>query len=517
MGSGGFWQRAEEDPDRTAVVDPDHTGHTAGEVLAGCNRLSHGLRELDLEVGDKVAVLLPNGVEHLQALLATGQCGWQLVPINYHLTGSEAAYIVDDSDAEVLITHERYAEAAVDALEEIDLDDDAVFAIGDVPGYRPFGELVEGQPDDRPDERTAGGLMNYTSGTTGRPKGVERPLSGLVPDQQAQLMGLLNSLFGIEGTEHVHLTCAPLYHTAVMQCTQSALHSGHRVVLMDDWTPEGTLERIERYGVTTTHMVPTMFHRLLNLDEEVRESYDVSSMTHAIHSAAPCPIPTKRAMLEWWGPVIYEYYAASEGGGTLATPEEWEEHPGTVGDAWPTSEIRILDEDGNELPPGEVGTIWMRMGDREFEYHDDEEKTEQAWNDAGFFTVGDAGYLDEDGFLYLQDRKQDMIISGGVNIYPAEIEACLIQHPDVLDVAVVGVPDEDWGEEVKAAVELTDDASPSDELAEDIIRFARDNIANYKAPRSVDFPDEFPRDPNGKVYKRELRDPYWEDRDSAIV
>jgi long-chain acyl-CoA synthetase len=290
---------------------------------------------------------------------------------------------------------------------------------------------------------------------------------------------------------------------------------GHTVVIMDKWTAEGMLELIDRYNVTTSHMVPTQFHRLLALPDEVRHRYDLRSLRHMIHAAAPCPVDTKHKMIDWWGPVIDEYYAASEGGGTIVTTEEWLKKPGTVGRPWPISEIAIFDDDGNRLGPGVVGTVYMAMQTGDFEYHKDKEKTER--NRIGkFFTVGDVGYLDDDGYLFLCDRKTDMIISGGANIYPAEIENVLLSHPKVVDAAVFGIPHEDWGEEVKAVVQPVDGVVGSDELAKEILEWCDGRLARFKTPKSVDFTDEMPRDPNGKLYKRKLRDPYWAGRERAI-
>jgi long-chain acyl-CoA synthetase len=354
--------------------------------------------------------------------------------------------------------------------------------------------------------------MTYTSGTTGRPRGVRRPFGEVPPDHLADNFTGFLKLFGI-GPAGVHLVTSPMYHTAVINWCLYSLHYGHTAVLMGKWTAEGTLDCIAKYRVTHSHMVPTHFNRMLALPEDVRSAADTSSITHLVHGAAPCPIPVKHAMLEWFGPVVYEYYAASEGGGTTATPQQWLQKPGTVGAPWPISTIRVLNDDLELLPPGEIGTVWIRMGEHKFEYHGDEEKTQKAWNE-GFFTVGDAGYLDEDGFLYLVDRKADMIISGGVNIYPAEIECELITHPRVVDCAVFGIPNDDWGEEVKAVVEVSGEAD--DDLREAILSFCRERVAGYKCPRSIDFVEELPRDPNGKLYKRRLRDPYWEGRDRAI-
>ncbi len=520
MGDLGFWKIAEREPQRLALVSPEYEQRTFGELYREANQLAHGLRAHGLDTGDVVATLVPNGIEAVALYLAAAQTGLYFVPINYHLTGPEAGYILADSRAKAFVAHERCAEAARRAVGEEGIRTDlARFAVGGadgIEGFAGYGELASGRPDTLPADRSAGTLMTYTSGTTGRPKGVRRPLTGRDPHEAAEFGSYLLNLFQIPPLgEGAHLVTAPLYHTAVSNFASAALHSGHTVVLMDKWTPEGTLERIQRYRVTNTHMVPTMFHRMLRLPEETRNSYDVSSMTHAIHSAAPCPVDTKRAMLDWWGPVIYEYYAASEGGGTLATPSDWERKPGTVGPPWPNSEVVVADDDGNRLDTGEVGTVWMRMGGSTFTYHRDEEKTKNSWSN-GFFTVGDAGYLDSDGWLFLRDRKTDMIISGGVNIYPAEVESVLLQHPDVADAAVFGVPNDDWGEEVKAAVEPVP-GTPADEAQEQrLIAYCREYAAAYKCPRSVDFVPDFPREPNGKLHKRRLRDPYWAGRGSQI-
>jgi long-chain acyl-CoA synthetase len=323
-------------------------------------------------------------------------------------------------------------------------------------------------------------------------------------------------LFGIRPyDDNVHICGSPLYHTAVLVFASTSLHVGHPVVLMDRWTPQEMLRLIEEHRVTHSHMVPTQLHRLLALPEDVRASADVSSLRTMIHAAAPCPPDIKRRMLEWWGPVIYEYYAATEGGGTLVTPTQWLEKPGTVGLPWPTSEIRILDDDGQDLPTGEPGTVYMKLGQGDFEYFKDRGKTEGNRR-AGFFTVGDVGYLDEDGYLFLCDRKSDMIISGGVNIYPAEIEGVLLAHPKVADAAVFGIPHADWGEEIKAVVEPAPGVEPGDDLTRELFAHCAAQLARFKLPRSVDYTTEMPRDPNGKLYKRKLRDPFWEGRERAI-
>ncbi len=476
----------------------------------------HGLRALGLKQGDCVATVLPNAAAMIEVYLAAGQAGWYLVPINHHLTAAEIAYIVEDSEAAVLIGAERFGEACRKAADQAGLAAERRFAVGAIPGFRSLDDLKRGEPDALPAERSAGQVMNYTSGTTGRPKGVRRPLMPYDPDTVFSMFAMFLGMFGIPPEAgQVHLVGSPLYHTAVLVFAGSSLHYGHTVVLMDKWTPQGCLEAIEKYRVSTSHMVPTQFHRLLALPAEVRARYDVSSLRHMVHAAAPCPVDVKRRMLEWWGPVVYEYYAASEGGGTLVTPEEWLRYPGTVGRAWPTSEIRVLDDAGKDCPPGAPGTVYMALGAADFKYHKDEEKT-AANRREGFFTVGDIGYLNDDGYLFLCDRKIDMIISGGVNIYPSEVESELLKHPKVADVAVFGIPHEDWGEEVKAVIEPAPGVDAGPGLAEEILAFCEDNLAKYKRPRSVDFIESMPRDPNGKLYKRKLRDPYWQGRERAI-
>lgn len=358
--------------------------------------------------------------------------------------------------------------------------------------------------------------MHYTSGTTGRPKGVRRPLSGLDPDDAAELMTFLLAMFGMTPAGgNVHLVTSPGYHTAVTQFGGSALHMGHTLVFMDHWDAEEMLRLCERHRVTSSHMVPTHFKRLLALPEEVRGAYDLTSLRWMIHAAAPCPVPVKRAMLDWWGDCVYEYYAATEGGGTVATPEDWKKHPGTVGRPWPISELLIVDDELRPVPPGTPGTVYMKMAGATFEYKGDRAKTEAGRLD-DFFTVGDIGYLDGDGFLFLCDRKADVIISGGANIYPAEIENELMVHPKVADVAVFGVPDEEWGEQIKAVVEPAAGVEPSPELAAELVESLRGRLSTMKWPRSVDFVAEMPREPNGKLLKRRLRDPYWEGHDRAI-
>ena len=516
MADHGFWNYAQKDPSKLALVEPDGREWTRGELLASCNRIVHGLRALGLGKGDVVAAVLPNEAAIIELYLAVAQAGMYLVPVNWHLTAPEIAYIVQDSEAKVLVAHEHFADAASKAAAEIGFAKDRCFAVGNVPGFRPFAELSAGQPDTLPCERAAGAVMNYTSGTTGRPKGVRRPLPPLDPDIAATLLTGFFAMFGIkpEGG-NVHLCGSPLYHTAVLVFASTSLHYGHAVAMMERWTPEDCLAVIQKYRVTTSHMVPTQFHRLLALPEDVRKRYDVSSVRCMVHAAAPCPVDVKKRMIEWWGPAICEYYAATEGGGTLVGAEEWMKKPGTVGRPWAGAEIRIYDDAEKQLPAGEIGTVYMKLGAADFEYYKDKEKTRKNRIE-NFFTVGDVGYLDTDGYLFLCDRKTDMIISGGVNIYPAEIESVFLSHPKVGDVAVFGIPHEEWGEQVKAVIEPAQGVEGGPALERELLDWCADKLAKYKTPRSIDFIAEMPRDPNGKLYKRKLRDPYWQGRERAI-
>jgi long-chain acyl-CoA synthetase len=321
-------------------------------------------------------------------------------------------------------------------------------------------------------------------------------------------------MFGDTPGEGAHLVAGPMYHAAPGGFAVASIHAGQTLVLMDKWTPEGTLELIDRYDVTNTHLVPTMFHRLLGLSDEVRQAADLSSLRSVIHAAAPCPVDTKRRMFTWLGPIIHEYYGATEGLATVVHPEDWLAHPGTVGQAAMGAELKILDDDGSECPPGTPGTVWIKSAATAFEYHNDPDKT--AANRRGdFITAGDIGYLDADGWLFLCDRQADVIIAGGVNIYPAEIEAVLLEHPAVADAAVIGVPHEEWGEEVKAVVQAADGAA-TDDLASALLAHCARKLARFKLPRSIDFRDSLPRYDTGKLYRRLLRDEYWAGRVSRI-
>lgn len=491
-----------QDRDRVALIDHDGVQVTVGQLVDRSNQIARNLRARGVAAGDVIAMCLDNDVEVFELNLAVMQMGVYLVPINWHLVSAEVAYILQNSAAKAIVCSPRFA-----AISEHDIP--LRFCTGEVAGFEPFANLKTGSAEPI-EGRLAGGIMNYTSGTTGQPKGVKRPLPPVPPEPVVTGYASFLLMFGMTPGDGVQIVGSPLYHTAVLYFSSSALHLGHTVVLMRKWTAEGMLQRIQDHRVTSCHMVPTQFSRLLAVENH--RDYDCSSLRHMVHGAAPCPPQVKRDMLDWWGDTVYEYYAATEGGGTMITPQEWRAHPGSVGKPWATAEIRIYDDEGQQLGPDEVGTVYIKMA-QTFEYHKDKKKTDKAYVD-GFFTVGDAGYLDDEGYLYLCDRKADMIISGGVNIYPAEIEGILMTHPAILDVAIFGIPDDDWGEQVKAVVETKNGVTPG--LDEEILAWSRERLAKFKCPKSIDFVDEMPRDPNGKLAKRKLRDPYWAHLDRQI-
>jgi long-chain acyl-CoA synthetase len=512
----GFWVAAREEPARVALIDATGRAWTAGELLAGADRLVHALRARDVKPFAPVATLTRNSAELFQVLLAVFQGGWQYVPLNTHLTAAELAYILGDSGATALFADSELADIAATAADEAGVPATGRIAIrGEIPGFTRFEDAIAGQPATTPDDRVAGQFMQYTSGTTGRPKAVQRDLPTFDPETWVAAYSANLTRYDIEpGGDAVHLVTSPMYHLSPLNFGYFSLHLEHTVVLMEKWDAERALQLIDEHGVTDVAMVPTQLHRLMALPEEVRTQYDVSSLRQVIHAAAPCPIELKRQLFAWLGPVIYEFYGASEGGGTLARPEEWLAHPGTVGRPWVGADVKVLDDDGHPVPPGTVGTVYLKlMGD--FAYKGDPEKT-AANRHGDYFTVGDMGELDEEGYLYLRDRKIDMVVSGGVNIYPAEIEAALLSHPAVGDAAVFGVPHDDWGEEVMAVVEPAAGVAASDAVADELLAHCETMLARYKLPRRIEFTDAMPRDPNGKLYKRTLRDPYWVGRERAI-
>ena len=508
----GFFNIAAERPNDVAIVD-SYRSLTWSEFYDRVTRLGRAFEGAGLRRNDHIAMLMGNRAEFLEILCASLLSGIVVTPVNWHFNAEEVAYVVDNCDAKGLVVDERHLEAAKIALDNPGLRFKVATGApigGDALGYE---EFVSGGGDDRfPLDVEPGGYMLYTSGTTGRPKGVNRNLasSGASIEGLLSMLSIMGAPLGVQ-PGGAHLVTGPLYHAAPLGFSSMAFNGGATTVIMDAWTPEATLDLITQWQITNTHMVPTMFVRLLRLPDERRAAFDPSSLQAVVHGAAPCPVWAKEAMIDWWGPVLYEYYGATEGGMATITPQEWLEHKGSVGKAAAIYRIEIRDDDGDELPTGEAGTVWFRslLGSETFSYYKDEEKTKGAHLEPGVFTLGDVGKLDEDGYLFLTDRKSDMIISGGVNIYPREIEQVLTTHPAVADVAVFGIPNDEWGEEVKAAVELIKGREPSFELEQELIEFCRERLAHFKCPRSVDFEAALPRHSTGKLYKRLLRDRYW--------
>lgn len=477
-------------------------------------RFARFLRSRGLEPGDHVAILLPNSAEFLEIAWAAQRAGLYYTAINRHLRLGEVQYVLDDCGATALISSQSLSIVADLDLSRIPV---RVTTHGDIVGFERYGEVLTAASPAPVDDECEGREMLYSSGTTGKPKGVRKPLPlttfgdpGSVPAQIANAMTA-----GGVGTESVFLCPAPLYHSAPLVGSMSWQRVGATVVVMEKFDARECLELIERYRVTDAQLVPTMFTRLLRLPQGERERYDISSLRSVTHTAAPCPIAIKRQMIDWWGPIIHEYYSGTEDlGATFISAQEWLDHPGSVGR--PIERCHIVGPDGGELPTGETGAVYFEGG-RSFDYHNDPDKTASVHNHQGWRTLGDIGYLDGDGYLYLTDRQAHMIISGGVNIYPQEAENVIAGHPAVADVAVIGVPDDDMGEAVKAIVQLTDTALPSPGLQTELIAYCRAELASYKCPRSIDFVDDLPRDPNGKLYKRILRERYWAGHQSRII
>jgi long-chain acyl-CoA synthetase len=506
----GFYQLAVTHPDRTAVVDttgidPAGTAVTFGQLGRRVNQISRALRAHGIGLGDVVAAVVRNGAEYLELMLAAGQVGVVVVPVNWHLTVPEILYIVADSGAGLVV-------APDDQARELPLDDLPAHRYvigGEVPGWRPYAELGAAESASAPPDRQAGGMMLYTSGTTGHPKGVHNTLPRSDPDTMAGMFAGILGGYGITSTEGVHLVCSPLYHAAPGGHALGFLHAGHTIVIQARFEPEDMLAAVERYRVTSVHMVPTHFHRLLRLPGDVRARYDVSSLQAVIHAGAPCPVPIKKQMLDWLGPIVWEYLGSTEGSVSRVSPQQWLDRPGSVGRPLPGLTVQILGPDGGELPAGEPGTIYFGYPGRapSFEYHHDPEKT-AASRRGNLVTAGDYGYFDADGYLYLLDRRTDLIISGGVNVYPAEIEQNLITHPAVLDVAVIGVPDPDWGQRIVAVVQPGPGVAAGDELAAELLEHCRKELASFKCPRRFEFVTDFPRTESGKVQRRVLRNAY---------
>jgi long-chain acyl-CoA synthetase len=493
-------------PDRLAVVSP-HGDRTYADLNAEINRLGRALRARGLGAGDSIALMCTNRPEFLEVLGAAQRIGLRLTPINWHLTGEEAAYIVENCEAKAFI-------ASADAGEKIGVaaqggarDLVKLNVGGYIPGFEMYNSAVAAEDGSDIEDPVLGTQMLYTSGTTGRAKGVHR--EGRPPSSALAAVNFCGYDEAYETSVDAHLLTGPLYHAAPLAFSVAVpFLYGVPVVIMDHWDPVEMLRLVEMHGVTHTHMVPTMFHRLLALPDDVKERFDHSSLRFIIHGAAPCPVPVKQRLIEWLGPIVVEYYAATEGLGTLVDSKTWLAHPGTVGRPMVPGLVKVADDTGAELPRGDVGLVFLQaLRATRFDYYGDAEKTSGAYR-GDYFTLGDVGYMDGEGFLYLTDRTANLIISGGVNIYPAEVDAVLLEHPAVGDVATIGVPDDEWGETVKAVVQPAEGVAGTDELAAELMAFCRDRLAHFKCPRSVDFVAELPREDTGKIFKRKLREQY---------
>lgn len=509
---------AKTQPDKPAYIMAG-SGETVSfaQLEARSNQIAHALREAGCQPGDTFAIFAENSPRYFEIAWAGQRSGLYYVCISSRLTAPEVEYILRDSGAKLLIASASLGAHAGPAAEAAGVRE--CWSIdGEIAGFQRVEELRTRYPETPIRDEMAGTDMLYSSGTTGRPKGIRPPLEPGQPiDGDNVLMQIAGAVCGASA-DSVYLSPAPLYHAAPLRWCMSMTRFGATLVVMEKFDPEGYLAALEKYRATISQLVPTMFVRMLKLPEEVRAKYDVSSLQCAIHAAAPCPVPVKQQMIEWWGPVIEEYYAGSEGNGmTWINSPDWLAHPGSVGRAI-FGEIHICGEDGEELPVGEEGQVFFG-GTPPPNYHNDAEKTKGARHPEheDWSSLGDVGRLDEDGFLYLTDRKAFMIISGGVNIYPQETENVLITHPKVADCAVIGVPDPDFGEAVKAVVQPMEGQAPGAELAEELMAHCQAHLSKLKCPKSIDFDPELPRHPTGKLYKRLIRDRYWGNNDSRIV
>ena len=505
----GFWEWARVRPDHLAVLTPSGARVSYGELERRVNRFSHALRAVGVRARERIAVLLSNDRCYFEASLGASQVGVHLVPVNTHLSAAEIGYIVADCGARLVIFDAALTETAIAALDGIRYPADRRIAADDQPGGRPLSELLDGMPTDLPADRVFAQTMLYTSGTTGRPKGVVYPVAAAVtPELATAAVGPIMARRGMRTDPGaVSMVTGPLYHGAPGAWGLQGLHHGHSVVVLARWDGEQVLALIERERVTAAQLAPIHFFRLLQLSEEVRGRYDLSSLRVVSHAGAACPVDVKRRVMEWLGPVLFEYYASSEGYGTSIGPTDWLAHPGSVGLATGDgATMKILDDDGRELGPDEVGTLWIRNPSGVLsEYLNDPEKT-AASHRGDFYTAGDQARIDPDGWLYIVDRRVDLILSGGVNIYPAEVERAIIDHPRVAEVAVVGAPDPEWGQRVHAVVVPAAGAALGDDLRRSIAEHAGQALGAFKRPRSIEFRTALPYTPAGKLLRRVLAD-----------
>ncbi len=495
------------------VVSDGDINLSAADLTSRAQSLAGWLAAKGLQPGDAVSYLLENSIPIFEIVAACQLLGLRPVPINYHYTPQEARYILEDSSADALITSGKFAELLATASAGIERLNGRKLALrGSHGDFESYDDALAHASPWTAEPRPAPGIVVYTSGTTGHPKGVVR--GPFDETATAHYLRTMHTVCGL-GSDPVHLVTGPLYHAAPSGFSRVCLLVGGRVAILRRFDPEAVLATIERLGVTNLHLVPTMMHRLLDLPDDIKNRYDLSSLRTVQHAAAPCPPAVKRAMIEWWGPVIEEYYGSTESGlCTHITSEEALARPGSVGRAVAGVDLKILNEEGSALGAGEVGDVCIDNPlVRLFTYHGDPEKREKA-SRGKYYTSGDVGYLDEDGYLFLCDRRAHMIISGGVNIYPAEIESVIATHPKVHDCAVFGIPNEEWGEAIHAAVQPV--AGQALEQAE-LTGYVAERLARYKVPRSVEFVADLPREPSGKIFKRKLRDPYWTDKRNAIL
>lgn len=493
-------------PDRLAISS-ERGDRTFSELNAQANRLAELLRGAGLVPGDGVALLCVNRPEFVETVIACQRAGFRLTPVNWHLTADEVAYIVENCEAKAFVADARLAAAAIQAASATSGLHVKLAVGGPIKGFASYDTLMARESGENIPNPILGSQMLYTSGTTGHPKGVYR---GSAPPASSLFAKMVETA-QFNGADDVSVVTGPLYHAAPLSLNLLLpLSAGVHTLLMDKWDAEAMLRLVDQHRVTHTHIVPTMLNRLLHLTPDIRSKYDVSSLRWVLHGAAPCPVHVKQAALEWLGPVVFEYYGATEGGGVFIEPAEWLNKPGSVGRPTAGVVMQIQDESGKELPQGEVGTVYFEApATGRFEYFKAPEKTASVYRGA-FYTMGDLGYVDEGGFLFLTGRSAEVIISGGVNIYPSEIDQEVLQHPAVKDVATVGVPNPDWGEEVKAVVQLNQGYEPNEALAQEILVFAAARLATYKRPRTVDFADDLPRLETGKIVRRTVRDRYWQ-------
>ena len=509
-----------------ALVDETHSV-TWIELDDRVNRIVNGLRSLGLKTGDTVAVVAGNQCEWFEIAMACAHGGWTYVPVNWHWVADELAYVYEDANATAILVDQRFDATVSTSLKDdrardvslvvgINTADDA--RLRNDPRFMEFEKIIATASNEEPGDQMLGGPMFYTSGTTGRPKGVRGMLSGgmaMTPDIMKFVAAGFANFLPIPGRT---MLCGPFYHSAQWAFSFLPMIGGSTVVMQHKYDSAAMLQMIDRYSCTNVHLVPTQMKRLLDVPEAAKKEFSGASLTTVWHGAAPCPPAVKRALIDWWGPKVTEYYGSTEGSIiSTVSSNEWLAKGGSVGKPLETVEVIVVDDAGERVAPGSEGTLYFKnkMG-TDFTYHNDEAKTRDSHLEPGVFTTGDVGYIDSDGYLWLSDRKIDMIISGGVNIYPAEIEGVIAAHPAVEDVAVIGIPDEDFGESVKALVQLSEGVAESSEVAQSIIAHCRELLAGYKAPRSVDFVAHIPRTGTGKIQKQPLRAPFWEGQSRRI-